>query len=70
MQSIIHVAPRCPRGSLVPIKSEEHHFYRALLMEKTFLAGWLGVLLLGHPEGRPLQKVWRKKLCLSVVVKV
>ena len=26
--------------------------------------------LLGHPEGRPLQQVWRTKLCLSVCLSV
>ena len=33
--SILFLAPRCPRGSLVPYKSEEHQFCRALLTERT-----------------------------------
>ena len=35
----------------------------------TILQTFLSKPLLGHPEGRPLQQVWRKKT-LSVVVKV
>ena len=35
------------RGSLIPYKSEEHHFCGALLAERTVLAGWLtlGIVL-------------------------
>ena len=32
------VAPCCPRGSLIPYKSEEHHIFGALLTKKTVLA--------------------------------
>ena len=35
VQSILSLAPRCPRGSLVPYKSEEHQFSGALLTERT-----------------------------------
>ena len=42
VQSILCVAPRCPRGSLVPYKSEEHQFCGALLTERTVLLGCLG----------------------------
>ena len=35
VQSILSLAPRCPRGSLVPYKSEEHQFCGALLTERT-----------------------------------
>ena len=35
VQSIPSLAPRCPRGSLVPYQSEEHQFCGALLMERT-----------------------------------
>ena len=35
VQSIPGLAPRCPRGSLVPYKSEEHRLCGALLTERT-----------------------------------
>ena len=35
VQSILSLAPCCPRGSLVPYKSEEHQFCGALLTERT-----------------------------------
>ena len=35
MQFILGLAPRGPRGSLVPYKSEEHQFCGALLTERT-----------------------------------
>ena len=35
VQSIPSLAPRCPRGSLVPYQSEEHQFCGALLTERT-----------------------------------
>ena len=35
VQSILSFALRCPRGSLVPYKSEEHKFCGALLTERT-----------------------------------
>ena len=35
MQSILSLAPRCPRGSLVPYQSKEHQFCGALLTERT-----------------------------------
>ena len=34
-QSILSLTPRCPRGSRVPYKSEEHQFCVALLTERT-----------------------------------
>ena len=39
MQSILCVAPRCLRNSLVPYKSEEHYFCGAPLTERTVLEG-------------------------------
>ena len=36
----LFTAPHCPRGRLVPPKSEEHYFYRALLTERTMFVGW------------------------------
>ena len=35
VQSILILAPRCPRGSLVPHKSEEYQFCHGLLTERT-----------------------------------
>ena len=35
VQSILSLAPRHSRRSLVPYKSEEHQFYQALLTERT-----------------------------------
>ena len=35
VQSILSLAPRCPRGSLVPYKSKEHQFCGAFLTERT-----------------------------------
>ena len=35
VQSIPSLAPRCPRGSLVPYQNEEHQFCGALLTERT-----------------------------------
>ena len=35
VQSILSLAPRCPRGSLVPYESDEHKFCGALLTERT-----------------------------------
>ena len=40
VQSILSFAPRCPRSSLIPDKSEEHQFCGALLTERTACAGW------------------------------
>ena len=40
VQSILCVAPRCPRRSLVPFKSDEHQFCGALLTERNVCAGW------------------------------
>ena len=35
MQSILCLAPRCPSGSLISYKREEHQFCGALLTERT-----------------------------------
>ena len=43
VQSILCVAPRYPRGSLVPYKSEDNHFSGALLTEISVLAGWFDI---------------------------
>ena len=51
MQSILSLAPRCPTGSLVPYKSEEHHFC-GLFLRRELCAGW------------GLQLLWMQRIML------
>ena len=54
VQSIPSLAPRCPRGSLVPYQSEEHQFCKALLTERTVCGMGTSVNCLPGPVVRPL----------------
>ena len=40
VQSILYVAPRCPRGSLVPYKSEKNQFHPVLALLGTDAPIW------------------------------
>ena len=54
VQSILSLAPRCPRGSLVPYKSEEHQFCGALLTERTVCGMLYHILLFVYCKLMPL----------------